>query len=76
MGQLWGSLETIEPLAVVNIGPGGALVQTRTAVHPDAVLRLPAVPECLSALVYSVPVQLFAHHVAMVKFRRAEQMKD
>ncbi|WP_165823721.1 SIS domain-containing protein [Metarhizobium album] len=41
--------------------------------YSDAVLRLPAVPECLSALVYSVPVQLFAHHVAMEKFRRAEQ---
>ncbi|MBB1250912.1 SIS domain-containing protein [Rhizobium sp. G21] len=40
--------------------------------YSDAVLRLPAVPECLSALVYSVPVQLFAHHVAMEKFRRAE----
>ena len=41
--------------------------------YSDAVLRLPAVPECLSALVYSVPVQLFAHHVAMEKFRRAKQ---
>jgi glucosamine--fructose-6-phosphate aminotransferase (isomerizing) len=41
--------------------------------YSDVVLRLPAVPESLAALVYSVPVQLFAYHVAMEKFRRAEQ---
>lgn len=40
VGHLWGSLETVEPLAVVNLGPGGALVRSRTAVNPDAVLRL------------------------------------
>ncbi|MBB3454304.1 glucosamine--fructose-6-phosphate aminotransferase (isomerizing) [Rhizobium sp. BK313] len=40
--------------------------------YSDIVLRLPAVPESLAALVYSVPVQLFAYHVAMEKFRRAE----
>ncbi len=40
--------------------------------HSDAVLRLPAMPEELSALVYAVPVQLFAYHVAMAKFRAAE----
>jgi glucosamine--fructose-6-phosphate aminotransferase (isomerizing) len=39
----------------------------------DAVLRLPKVPECLSPLVYSVPLQLFAYHVAMAKFRAAEK---
>ncbi|MBB3148562.1 glucosamine--fructose-6-phosphate aminotransferase (isomerizing) [Phyllobacterium trifolii] len=44
--------------------------------HSDVVLRLPSVPECLSALVYCVPVQLFAHHVAMEKFRRAEKAGD
>lgn len=43
--------------------------------YSDMVLRLPAVPECLAALVYSVPVQLFAHHVAMEKFRREEQAR-
>jgi glucosamine--fructose-6-phosphate aminotransferase (isomerizing) len=46
--------------------------QSMLDTYSDAVLRLPAVPECLAALVYSVPVQLFAHHVAMEKFRRAE----
>jgi glutamine---fructose-6-phosphate transaminase (isomerizing) len=46
--------------------------ETMLDPHSDAVLRLPAVPESLAALVYSVPVQLFAYHVAMEKFRRAE----
>ncbi|WP_052952798.1 SIS domain-containing protein [Devosia psychrophila] len=40
--------------------------------HADVTLRLPAVPEVLSALVYTIPVQLFAYHVAMAKFRAAE----
>ena len=38
----------------------------------DVVLHLPAMPEALSALVYTIPVQLFAYHVAMAKFRAAE----
>lgn len=37
------------------------------------ILRLPAVPEVLSALVYTIPAQLFAYHLAMAKFRAAEQ---
>jgi glucosamine--fructose-6-phosphate aminotransferase (isomerizing) len=39
----------------------------------DAVLRLPRLPEVLSPLVYTIPVQLFAYHVAMAKFRAAER---
>jgi glucosamine--fructose-6-phosphate aminotransferase (isomerizing) len=35
-------------------------------------IALPDVPEPLSPLVYTIPVQLFAYHVAMAKFRRAE----
>jgi glucosamine--fructose-6-phosphate aminotransferase (isomerizing) len=38
----------------------------------DMVFRLPAVPEEFSALVYTIPLQLFGYHVAMEKFRRAE----
>ncbi len=38
----------------------------------DRVITLTDVPEALSAFVYSVPVQLFAYHVAMAKFHRAE----
>ncbi len=37
----------------------------------EAVLRLPALPEALAALAFSPPVQLFAYHVALAKFRRA-----
>lgn len=35
------------------------------------VIRLPAVPESLAALTFSLPVQLFAYHTAMEKFRAA-----
>jgi glucosamine--fructose-6-phosphate aminotransferase (isomerizing) len=38
----------------------------------DRVFKLPEVPETLSAFLYTVPVQLFAYHVAMAKFHRAE----
>ena len=40
--------------------------------HADAVLRLPPVPEEVAGLVYSVPVQLYAFHLAMAKFAAAE----
>ncbi len=40
--------------------------------HADALLRLPAMPEDLSALVYCVPVQLYAYHLASAKFTAAE----
>lgn len=39
----------------------------------DAVIALPKMPEALSALVYTVPLQLFAYHSAMAKFRAAER---
>jgi len=35
------------------------------------VIRLPAMPEMLAPLVYSLPVQLFAYHLAMTKFAAA-----
>jgi glucosamine--fructose-6-phosphate aminotransferase (isomerizing) len=41
----------------------------------DAILRLPVMPEVLSALVYTIPVQLFAYHVASAKFRAAERAR-
>jgi glucosamine--fructose-6-phosphate aminotransferase (isomerizing) len=46
--------------------------ETMLDPHSDEVLRLPAMPESLAPLVYSVPVQLFAYHVAMAKFHQAE----
>ncbi len=39
----------------------------------DRVFPLVEMPELLSAFVYSIPVQLFAYHVAMAKFHHAEQ---
>ena len=38
----------------------------------DLVMRLPAVPEPLAPILYTVPGQLFAYHVAMEKFRIAD----
>ena len=37
----------------------------------DTVLRLPPSPEPLAAFTFTLPLQLFAYHVAMEKFRRA-----
>ena len=37
----------------------------------DAVLRLPALPESLAAFAFTLPMQLFAYHVALAKFRAA-----
>ena len=34
------------------------------------------IPEALSAFTYTLPVQLFAYHVAMAKFRQAEGSKE
>ncbi|MCB1487502.1 MAG: SIS domain-containing protein [Bauldia sp.] len=39
----------------------------------DAVIKLPPMIERLSPLVYTVPLQLYAYHVAMIQFRRAEE---
>lgn len=38
----------------------------------NRVFPLPAMDELLTPLVYTVPLQLFAYHVAMAKFHRAE----
>mgnify|MGYP005852526613 CR=1 FL=1 len=38
----------------------------------DVVIRLPVIDEEFSALVYTMPVQLFGYHVAMEKFKQAE----
>ena len=40
----------------------------------DVVVELPAMRESLAPLVYTIPVQLFAYHVAMAKFRHAEEV--
>jgi glutamine---fructose-6-phosphate transaminase (isomerizing) len=38
----------------------------------DKVIKLIEIPEALSAFIYTLPVQLFAYHVAMAKFHLAE----
>jgi hypothetical protein len=40
VGQLWGSLETQEPLDLVNLSRGGALLEGRVPLAPDSVQRL------------------------------------
>src|SRR5262245_53584127 len=40
VGQLWGSLETFEPMEVHNLSQGGALVETRLPLNADSVQRL------------------------------------
>jgi hypothetical protein len=37
IGQLWGSLETIEHLALRNLARGGALVESRLPLNPEMV---------------------------------------
>ena len=37
IGQLWGSLEAVEPLPLRNVGRGGALVESRLPLAPEAV---------------------------------------
>ncbi|MBB5753068.1 SIS domain-containing protein [Prosthecomicrobium pneumaticum] len=58
---------------------GGTIYTVATEGDPtfdalsDAVLFLPPMLERLAPLVYTVPVQLFAYHVAMTKFARADE---
>lgn len=40
VGQLWGSLETQEPLDLINLSRGGALLQGRIPLVSDSVQRL------------------------------------
>lgn len=40
VGQLWGSLETQEPLDLVNLSRGGALLEGRVPLAADSVQRL------------------------------------
>jgi len=60
---------------------GGQVYSIVTGENPalnefsDIVLRLPVVDEEFSALVYSMPVQLFGYYVAMEKFYQADRGK-
>ncbi|MBA2306501.1 MAG: SIS domain-containing protein, partial [Acidobacteria bacterium] len=62
-GRRWGG----QVYAVTTEG------DTVLAGSVDQHLELPEMPELLVPMVYTVPVQLFAYHTAMAKFRRAEE---
>jgi glucosamine--fructose-6-phosphate aminotransferase (isomerizing) len=56
---------------------GQVYTVTSTNVHElnnesDIVFHLPQTAEFISPLIYTVPLQMFAYHLAMVKFRLAE----
>lgn len=40
VGQLWGSLESVEPLRLRNLARGGALLESRFTLQVDTVHRL------------------------------------
>lgn len=37
IGQLWGSLESVEQLPLRNLARGGALIESRTPLNPEMV---------------------------------------
>jgi hypothetical protein len=37
IGQLWGSLETVESHPLLNLARGGALIESRVRLNPDAI---------------------------------------
>jgi hypothetical protein len=40
VGELWGSLETAVAMSLLNVGRGGALVQSPVSLTPEAVHRV------------------------------------
>ena len=40
LGPLWGTLETVEPLRLVNLSPGGALIESTLPLAVDSVQRI------------------------------------
>jgi hypothetical protein len=40
VGQLWGALDTVEPLTLLDLGRGGALVASRVPFPADSVQHL------------------------------------
>ena len=57
-GRIWGG-------TVYGVVTRGEQALTETV---DVAFELPAVPEVLAPMVYSIPVQLFAYHVGMGQF--------
>lgn len=54
-------------LAVITEG------ESRFDGEVNSAVRLPAMPEVLAPIVYAIPGQLFAYHVAMERFRLADE---
>lgn len=61
-GKRWGG----QVYSIVPSHDAGPFAQS------DEIIELNDVPELLSAFIYTLPVQLFAYHVAMEKFHLAE----
>jgi hypothetical protein len=55
IGQLWGSLETVESHPLVNLARGGALIESRNRLNPDAVR---AVRFGFNGTTYDIPVRV------------------
>jgi glucosamine--fructose-6-phosphate aminotransferase (isomerizing) len=49
---------------------------TRVAALAQHVIFVPEVPECLSPLVTSVPLQLFARHIALKRGANVDQPRN
>ena len=62
-GKRWGG----QVYSVVTHG------DDRLVNDSDQVIRLPEVSEAFTPMVYTIPVQLYAYHLAMEKFRLAEE---
>lgn len=62
-GKRWGG----QVYAITTQG------DTVLAGSADQVIELPEMPEFLVPMVYTVPVQLFAYHTSMAKFRQAQE---
>ena len=61
-GKRWGG----QVYSVVSDEDAGLFCRS------DQVFPMAAIPETLSAFTYTLPLQLFAYHVAMTKFHQAE----
>jgi c-di-GMP-binding flagellar brake protein YcgR len=68
IGQLWGSLELLEPLRLVNLSRGGALLETRLPLLRDSIQRLR-----LAVQGQTLDVQARVCHVAVLARGSTEQ---
>ena len=55
IGQLWGSLDTVEAHPLLNLARGGALIESRARLNPDAVR---AVRIAFNGTSHDIPVRV------------------